>query len=327
MALYLLCGMAFAGKSTLARALAAHLSAEIVSLDEINARRGLVGGRGLPDHEWAASHEQALEEVRALLASARDVVVDDTTCFRFLRDDFRKVAREQETETVLIFVDASEELLRQRRRENEQSHRRDTVTDPIFRDLLEKFEHPTPDEHPLVFPAVADPGRWVAAHIRGGARRAVAAPPEVETREGEASSVEDLPFIDEHSRRVDAPADVVCTALVTVLRRKMGGAAWFARLLGCDPAVGSAEFAGQPGEAVPGFRVAEAEPRRRLALRGRHRFAEYALTFVLDGDRLRAETRAAFPGVLGWLYRAAVIGSGGHRLITRRLLRQVAGSV
>jgi hypothetical protein len=75
---------------------------------------------------------------------------------------------------------------------------------------------------------------------------------------------------------------------------------------------------------VPGFRVVEAEPCRRLALRGRHRFSNYALTFVLDGDRLRAQTHAAFPGVLGRLYRAAVIGSGGHRLVTRRLLRQVA---
>ena len=136
-------------------------------------------------------------------------------------------------------------------------------------------------------------------------------------------SMEQLPYIDEHSERVDAPADVVWTALLEVLRREMSGST-IARILGCDPAQGTAEFAGRPGEAVPGFRVVEAEPGRRLALRGRHRFSTYALTFVLDGDRLRAQTHAAFPGVLGRLYRAAVIGSGGHRLVTRRLLRQVA---
>ena len=139
-----------------------------------------------------------------------------------------------------------------------------------------------------------------------------------------APSIEQLPFIDEHKQRVDAPADVVWTALLKVLRREMGGSAPIARILGCDPAQGTAEFAGRLGEAVPGFRVVEAEPGRRLALRGRHRFSNYALTFVLDSDRLRAQTHAAFPGVLGRLYRAAVIGSRGHRLITRRLLRQVA---
>jgi len=136
--------------------------------------------------------------------------------------------------------------------------------------------------------------------------------------------MEQLPYIDEHSERVDAPAEVVWSALLKVLCRDIGGSALIARIMGCDPAQRTAEFAGRPGDAVPGFRVVEAEPGRRLSLRGRHRFSNYMLTFVLDGDRLRAQTHAAFPGVLGRLYRAAVIGSGGHRLVTRRLLRQVA---
>jgi hypothetical protein len=136
--------------------------------------------------------------------------------------------------------------------------------------------------------------------------------------------MERLPWVDEHSQRVDAPADEVWRGLLEVLQREFGASARIARLLGCDPATGTAQFAGRPGEAIPGFRVVEAEPPRRLALRGRHRFSIYALTFVLDGKCLRAQTHAAFPGILGRLYRAAVIGSGGHRLVTRRLLRQVA---
>jgi hypothetical protein len=136
--------------------------------------------------------------------------------------------------------------------------------------------------------------------------------------------MEPLPLIDEHSQRIDATADEIWTALLRVLHRAMGGSAWIASLLGCDPARGTAEFAGRIGDAVPGFRVVESERGVRLALRGRHHFASYALTFVLDGERLRAQTHAAFPGVLGRLYRAAVIGSGGHRLVTRRLLRRVA---
>jgi len=136
--------------------------------------------------------------------------------------------------------------------------------------------------------------------------------------------VEQLPYVDEHSQRIEAPADAVWTALLKVLRRQMGDSARIARILGCDPAKGTPKFAGRPGETVPGFRVVEAEPGRRLVLRGRHRFSNYALTFVLDSGFLRAQTRAAFPGVFGRLYRAVVIGSGGHRVVTRRLLRQVA---
>ena len=136
--------------------------------------------------------------------------------------------------------------------------------------------------------------------------------------------MEQLPFVDEHVQRIDAPAGAVWTALLRVLHRQMGGSARLARVVACDPAQGTAEFTGRPGEAVPGFRVAEAEPGRRMVLRGRHRFAEYTLTFVLEGGALRARTHAAFPGIHGWLYRAAVIGSGGHRIVTRRLLRLIA---
>lgn len=136
--------------------------------------------------------------------------------------------------------------------------------------------------------------------------------------------MDDLPFVDEHHLRCQASAEATWAALIAVLHRGLGGRVVLARLLGCDPAEGSPGFSGRDGEALAGFRVVGSERGRRLVLRGRHRFARYALTFSMDGEVLRARTEAAFPGLLGRLYRAAVIGSGGHRLVTRRLLRRVA---
>lgn len=133
-----------------------------------------------------------------------------------------------------------------------------------------------------------------------------------------------LPYIDEHRQPVGAPAEAVWAAVARVLRQDMGGSEAFARLLGCDPLRSTAEFTGRPGETVPGFRVFEAEPGRRLELRGRHRFSNYALTFVVEGGELRALTHAEFPGLRGRLYRALVIESGMHRLFTRRMLRRIA---
>jgi len=134
---------------------------------------------------------------------------------------------------------------------------------------------------------------------------------------------EQLPLLDEHRERLDVPADVAWTALIGVLRR-MGGVGSLARVLGCDPLEGTPKFAGRVGETLPGFRVVDSEPGRRLALRGQHRFARYALTFRIDGDQLLARSEAAFPGIRGRMYRDLHMGAGAHRLVTRRLLRQVA---
>jgi hypothetical protein len=135
--------------------------------------------------------------------------------------------------------------------------------------------------------------------------------------------VERLPYVDEHAVPTSASRDAVWSALTHVLRGTMTGATRLGRLLGTDPASATPSFQGLTGETVPGFRVVDAEPGHRLTLQGRHRFSRYRLTFLLDDDRLRAQTHAAFPGPHGKLYRAAVIASGGHRIITRRLLRRI----
>ena len=79
------------------------------------------------------------------------------------------------------------------------------------------------------------------------------------------------------------------------------------------------------GSAFPGFHVEAAETGSRLALAGRHRFSTYLLTFRLEdagagGTVITAETRATFPGIKGTIYRALVIGTRMHVVVTRRLL-------
>jgi hypothetical protein len=138
----------------------------------------------------------------------------------------------------------------------------------------------------------------------------------------------DLPFIDEHAVEVAASPDRVWEAIRQTASRSFGGqrAELFARLLGAeahprgDP--------GTPGSTIVGFRVARAEVPVELALEGEHRFSRYALSFHVealadDRSRVRAETRAAFPGLHGRAYRALVIGTGGHVLVVNRLLRAV----
>jgi hypothetical protein len=138
-----------------------------------------------------------------------------------------------------------------------------------------------------------------------------------------------LPHIDEHRVRVAAPRAVVWGKLGASLRGQARRAGPTARLLGATPD----RRAGDPldqGSTIPGFAVVESVPHERLVLAGRHRFSVYRLAFSLvdrDGaTELAARSDGRFPGVHGAFYRALVIGSGGHRLVTRRWLRRIAAA-
>ncbi|WP_018602305.1 hypothetical protein [Mycobacterium sp. 155] len=118
--------------------------------------------------------------------------------------------------------------------------------------------------------------------------------------------MERLPYIDEHATTIDADAATTWAAVLRVL-------------------------CGSPTDprAPLGFRIAERRPPERLVLAGRHPFSIYEWVFELDvlapnRTRVRSQTWAAFPRLHGKIYRALVIGSGGHRVIVRWMLNRIA---
>jgi hypothetical protein len=136
-----------------------------------------------------------------------------------------------------------------------------------------------------------------------------------------------LPHVDEHSIAIEAMPDATWDALLRVVEGSFasGASSKGARLLGCADNAASGPRPLATGSVLPGFHVETAERPRELALSGRHRFSDYALIFRLDEQGegrtvLRAETRAAFPGLKGRVYRAMVIGTRMHVLVTRRIL-------
>ena len=142
--------------------------------------------------------------------------------------------------------------------------------------------------------------------------------------------IERLPHVDEHSLTVDAGRDATWKALLRVVEGTVAGAgaARGARILGCADTAASGPRPLAEGSTLPGFHVATAAPPAELALGGSHRFSDYALIFRLEdlgGDRtrVRAETRAEFPGFKGSVYRGLVIGTRMHVLATRRILAGV----
>ncbi|WP_369167900.1 hypothetical protein AB5J49_08445 [Streptomyces sp. R28] len=135
----------------------------------------------------------------------------------------------------------------------------------------------------------------------------------------DATEIHDLPFIDAHTSVVAARPDAVCQAIADTMDHQFAArpTTVLTRLLGCADR-----------SPIPGFHVVTAVPGKELALAGSHRFSTYALVFHLDetgpgSTRVRAETRARFPGPAGAVYRRLVIGTGGHAVLVRRMLTSV----
>ena len=145
--------------------------------------------------------------------------------------------------------------------------------------------------------------------------------------------MERLPYIDAYGVEVPAGTDATWKALLRVARGAFTGPGehWLGRLLGLSPASAQGAWAPdmQPGVALPGFEVDDVRRGELLSLRGGHRFSRYRLDFeVVEAGAGRsqvwARTWAEFPGPAGAAYRALVIGSGGHRVVVRRMLGRVA---
>lgn len=151
----------------------------------------------------------------------------------------------------------------------------------------------------------------------------------VKTTRGAASEpAGEMLFIDEHVLSSRASVTQVWQELTSQLESwDTPASTIYARLTGASPRRRAGAFP-QHGSALPGFCVNDVDPPVRLELMGRHHFSRYSLVFVLESQGkktlIRARSDAEFPGFLGSLYRVAVVRSGAHRFVTRRLLKTVA---
>jgi len=141
--------------------------------------------------------------------------------------------------------------------------------------------------------------------------------------------LEMLPPIDEHAIEIDAPAEATWAALFPTLEHSFDSR--FGRRYSERVGAVDTDCHGDlhhPGGTVPGFVVSRSIAPVMLALLGEHDFSKYAVVFRIDllpgqRSRVRLETRAQFSGTKGRLYRAGVIGTRGHVLFVRRILRSI----
>ena len=146
-----MCGTAFSGKTTLSKKIAQRTSFSRISFDEINEKKGYFPGDDIPQNVWAKTSEEAVLLLEKEMERKNNVIVDDTFCFRFLRDHFKSVADQYGYQTIIIFIDISEKEIRKRIEENRISKIRSDIQDTVLENHLNVFEKPGSDENVIIF--------------------------------------------------------------------------------------------------------------------------------------------------------------------------------
>ena len=113
--LYMLCGLPFAGKTTLAQELVKRFGFWHISIDQINTSFG-VGLHASPisPDEWDSTYNEAYKQLEMALKSRQTVIFEGANYTKELRDRLRTIADRRGAITGVIFIEIPVSVARQR---------------------------------------------------------------------------------------------------------------------------------------------------------------------------------------------------------------------
>ena len=149
--LYIMCGLAFAGKSTLARKISEHTRSKLIAFDKLwvekdNEQHVTKGVEG-----WKFIRKVGQDEVAKALKEGNSVVYDDNNIRFEHREELRKVARKFGARAVVVYLNTPLELIREREATNKTTGQRHEVESENFKAVLEQLQIPTTQEDVMEF--------------------------------------------------------------------------------------------------------------------------------------------------------------------------------
>ena len=165
--LYIMCGLPFSGKTTLAQDLAEQCDFVHLDLDTIARAKNLFPEEGISDERWGHIFLEAYEQVAVLLASGKSVVIDAVNSARAGRYRFRAIAQRSSSPVRVIYIDLSIQEIEQRRQTNQAARQRPPVREEDFVELSTNFEIPTVEENLLVYNGTQSIPEWIEHNIHG----------------------------------------------------------------------------------------------------------------------------------------------------------------
>ena len=164
--LIVVCGLSFAGKTTLATAIAKRFAYEQVDVDDTKVRLfGVTFEENSLDQEaWNRIYEETDREIQAHLAAHKSVVDASRNFKRRERDRARALAHRSGARVIVVYVDTPERVARQRMLANRCRPTRVDWGDASFEQVVLAMQPPAHDEDPVVFHYQDNIETWITEH-------------------------------------------------------------------------------------------------------------------------------------------------------------------
>lgn len=147
-----MCGVGFSGKSTLAKKIAEHTGATMISQDTLFFEKQSELNLDLDnDNDWRTIVHMCRDLAITELQNGKSVVYDDTNHTYKMRQKLRDIAEKTGSITNVIFLDTPIEIQKQRVLQNKNDKNRHGVDQQYLDEAIAELEIPTEEENVFIY--------------------------------------------------------------------------------------------------------------------------------------------------------------------------------
>lgn len=164
---YLMVGYPFSGKTTLAKELEKKLGFTRLSIDEVKFELGFEGvdDADVPDEAWENIFKELDKRIAENLEQGKTIVNEYAWFTKQERGHAKKLADALGIETKVIFVDTSQEVVRERWLKNQQTKERFHITQERLEEAIQLFEKPMIEENIIVYSNKDNLNDWIEKNL------------------------------------------------------------------------------------------------------------------------------------------------------------------
>lgn len=151
-----MCGLAFSGKSTLARRIAEHTSSKLIAFDTLWVEKEKERPISKDAKGWRFIRKIAKNEISKCLRESISVVYDDNNIKIEHREELREISKLANTDSIVIYLNTPMDIIKAREQANKVTGERHEVETKNFQTVLEQLEPPSPNEKVLEYKPSTD---------------------------------------------------------------------------------------------------------------------------------------------------------------------------